>query len=85
MDTRNKEHRLGTIPALARRPQPDAGRRGIMVRRRRWLRTPATPARTPPSVVVTSDVPYESANPVLTPGVLDVYCASGGRARGRWS
>jgi acetyl esterase/lipase len=32
----------------------------------------ATPATTP-SVVVTSDVAYESANPVLTPGVLDVY------------
>jgi acetyl esterase/lipase len=30
------------------------------------------PAPTP-SVVVTSDVAYESANPVLTPGVLDVY------------
>ena len=32
----------------------------------------ATPAPTP-SVVVTSDVAYESANPLLTPGVLDVY------------
>jgi acetyl esterase/lipase len=37
---------------------------------------PAAPTPTPaptPSVVVTSDVAYESANPVLTPGVLDVY------------
>jgi len=32
----------------------------------------ATPALTP-GVVVTSDVAYESANPVLVPGVLDVY------------
>ena len=32
----------------------------------------ATPAPTP-SVVVTSDVAYESANPLLVPGVLDVH------------
>jgi dienelactone hydrolase len=32
----------------------------------------ATPAPTP-GVVVTSDVAYESGNPVLAPGVLDVY------------
>ena len=32
----------------------------------------ATPAPTP-SVVVTSDIAYESVNTVLTPGVLDVY------------
>jgi dienelactone hydrolase len=38
--------------------------------------TPAAPTATPaatPSVVATSDVAYESANPVLMPGVLDVY------------
>ncbi len=36
----------------------------------------ATPAATPaptPSVVVTSDLAYESTNALLTPGVLDVY------------
>ena len=36
----------------------------------------ASPTRAPaatPSVVVTSDVAYESTNPVLTPGALDVY------------
>ena len=32
----------------------------------------ASPAPTP-SVVVTRDLAYESSNPVLTPGVLDVY------------
>jgi ABC-type Fe3+-hydroxamate transport system substrate-binding protein len=38
--------------------------------------TPAAPTPTPaptPRVVVTGDVAYESANPVLVPGVLDVY------------
>jgi acetyl esterase/lipase len=38
--------------------------------------TPAAPTPTPaptPSVVVTRDVAFESSNPVLTPGVLDVY------------
>ena len=38
--------------------------------------TTATTAPTPaptPSVVVTADVAYESANPLLLPGVLDVY------------
>ena len=38
--------------------------------------SPSTAAATSsptPSVVVTSTVAYESANPVLVPGVLDVY------------
>ncbi len=70
MDTRNKEHRLGTIPALV------GGLSLTLVGAASWLSPTmaadaATPA--PPHVVVTSDVPYESANPVLTPGVLDVY------------
>jgi hypothetical protein len=34
----------------------------------------ATPAPRPtPTVVVTRDIAYESSNPVLTPGLLDVY------------
>ena len=39
----------------------------------------ATPTRTPPSVVVTRDVPYESSNPDLVPGMLDVYAPSEAR------
>jgi acetyl esterase/lipase len=31
------------------------------------------PTPTPPAVVVTSDLVYESANPMLTPDALDVY------------
>jgi acetyl esterase/lipase len=37
---------------------------------------PAAPTPTPPDVVVTSNVPYESDNPILVPGVLDVYAPS---------
>jgi acetyl esterase/lipase len=33
----------------------------------------ASPTSTPSTVTKTSDVAYESANPVLVPGVLDVY------------
>jgi acetyl esterase/lipase len=47
--------------------------------------TPTPSAAAPPSpgsgVVVTSDVAYETSNPVLTPGVLDVYAPM---ATGPW-
>ena len=50
------------------------------------MAAPPTPsaARTPmatPGLVVTRDVAYESSNPALTPGVLDVY---GPKAPGPW-
>jgi acetyl esterase/lipase len=41
----------------------------------------ATPTPTPPTVVVTTDIAYESANPYLVPGTLDVYAPA---TAGRW-
>ena len=40
-----------------------------------------SPTPTPPSVIVARDIAYESANPLLTPGVLDVYTPA---AAGPW-